>query len=139
MAQQGYKTKFYRSDDGGTTYDQVAGMLDIEQNEVTRGSSDVTPIDGSSGYMDYDPVGLRDAGEVSLSLIWKKGDTGQAALAADLETDDNVNYQIEYPDGTTVEFLGHITGWGGAIPKDDKITRTVKFKLSGKPVVTEAA
>ncbi|WP_444958107.1 hypothetical protein [Microbulbifer sp. ZKSA002] len=57
---QGYKTKFYRSDDG-SFYSQVAGMLDLEPGEESRGSVDMTPIDGTSGYIDYDPSGLRDA------------------------------------------------------------------------------
>ncbi|MFI2810141.1 phage tail tube protein [Microbulbifer sp. JSM ZJ756] len=132
---QGYKTQFHRSDDG-LAYTQVAGMLEIEPNEVSRGSSDVTPIDGTSGYMDYDPAGLRDAGEVSITLIWNEGDTGQQALAADLESDANAYYKVIYPEGTEVEFIGHITGWGQSVPRDDKITRTVKFKISGKPTVT---
>ncbi|WP_444883524.1 phage tail tube protein [Microbulbifer sp. PSTR4-B] len=134
---QGYKTKFYRSNDG-SAYTQVAGLLDIDPGEESRGSSDVTPIDGTSGYMEFDPVGLRDAGEVSLTLKWAPSDAGQTALRADFDADVNFNYKIEYPEGTTVEFVGHITGWGQAVPKDNQITRTVKFKISGKPTVTEA-
>lgn len=133
---QGYKTKFLRSPDG-TTYTQVAGLLDIDLFEITRGSSDNSPIDGTDGYMQFDPVGLRDPGEVSLTLIWNESDTGQQALRTDLDGDNNGYYKVVYPDGTEVEFIGHITGWGMAVPKDDKITRTVKFKLSGKPEVTE--
>ncbi|WHI52984.1 phage tail tube protein [Microbulbifer sp. MLAF003] len=132
---QGYKTKFSRSDDG-SSYTPVAGMLDIDPGEESRGSVEMTPIDGTSGYMDYDPSGLRDAGEVSITLIWNESDSGQQALRADYDSDTNKYYQIEYPEGTTVEFTGHITGWGKAVPKDDKITRTVKFKISGKPTVT---
>ncbi|WP_444907876.1 phage tail tube protein [Microbulbifer sp. SSSA008] len=132
---QGYKTKFYRSDDG-SSYSQVAGMLDIEPGEESRGSVEMTAIDGTSGYMDYDPSGLRDPGEASITLIWKESDSGQQALRSDYDSDSNKYYKVEYPEGTTVEFLGHITGWGKAVPKDDKITRTVKFKISGKPSVT---
>lgn len=134
---QGYKTKFLRSDDG-TTYTQVAGLLDIDPGEESRGSVDMTTIDGTSGYMDYDPAGLRDAGELSLTLIWNEGDTGQQALRGDYDSDENCYYQVIYPGGTEVEYVGHITGWGKAVPKDDKITRTVKFKISGKPSVTTA-
>ncbi|MFS1525629.1 phage tail tube protein [Microbulbifer sp. 2304DJ12-6] len=132
---QGYKTQFHRSADG-TTYTQVAGLLDIDPGEESRGSDDVTPIDGTSGYMDFDPVGLRDAGEVSCTFIWNPGDTGQQALRADFDLDNNIYYKVVYPEGTEVVFVGHITGWGQASPKDSKITRTVKFKLSGKPAVT---
>ncbi|AQQ67489.1 hypothetical protein Mag101_07430 [Microbulbifer agarilyticus] len=132
---QGYKTQFHRSDDG-VAYTQVAGLLDVDPGEESRGSDDVTPIDGTSGYMDFDPVGLRDAGEHSLTFIWNEGDAGQAALRADFDSDTNCYYKVVYPEGTEVEFVGHITGWGKAIPKDSKMTRTVKVKVSGKPAVT---
>ncbi|WP_444941365.1 hypothetical protein ACJJI3_02340 [Microbulbifer sp. ZKSA004] len=35
-------------------------MLDLEPGEESRSSVDMTPIDGISGYMDYDLSVLRD-------------------------------------------------------------------------------
>ena len=132
---QGYKTQFKRSADTGTTYTQVAGLIDIEPHEVTRGSVETTKLDDTSGYKTFDPSGLADAGEVSCTLEWDEADTEQVALAADLDAVGNGYYQIAYPGGETVTFRGHVTSWGKAVPIEDRITRTVKFKLSEKPVV----
>ncbi len=129
----GYKTKFLRWD--GTTYVQVAGLIDFEPNEVTRDSTDDTHLDDTDGYQAFKPGPLRNPGEVSITLEWDQADSGQTALAADLDLDDNVQYQVEYPEGTTVSFVGHIISWGQAVSAKEKITRTVKFKLSGKPTV----
>lgn len=132
---QGYKTQFKRSADSGTSYDQCAGLIDIEPHEVTRGSVETTKLDDTSGYKTFEPSGLADAGEVSLTLEWNEADTEQTALAADLDAADNGYYQILYPGGETVTFRAHVTSWGKAVPIEDRITRTVKFKLSGKPTV----
>ncbi|GAA5446155.1 hypothetical protein Misp06_04364 [Microbulbifer sp. NBRC 101763] len=35
--------------------------------------------------MDYDSSGLHDAGEVSITLIWKEDDSGQQALRDDYD------------------------------------------------------
>jgi hypothetical protein len=132
---QGYKTKFKRSADAGVTYTQVAGLIEIEPHEVTRGSVETTTLDDDSGYKTFTPSGLADAGEVSCTLEWNEADTEQGALAADLDAAGNGYYQILYPEGETVSFRGHVTSWGKAVPVEDRITRTVKFKLSEKPTV----
>ena len=133
---KGYGTKFLRSPDD-VTYTQVAGLLDVEPGETVRGSYETTTIDGTDKYKKFEP-GLLDAGEVSLTLIFDPADSGQTTLAADLEDDTLRYYRVEYPDGTTVDYHGFLTGWGTPTPMEDKITRTVKFKVSGKPVVTSA-
>lgn len=130
---QGYKTQLKRWDT--TVFVQVAGLIDIEPHEVSRGSVDTTKMDDTSGYKTFDPSGLADAGEVSCTLEWDQADAGQVNLAADLDAAGNIKYQIVYPGGETVSFDGHITSWGKAVPMEERITRTVKFKLTGKPVV----
>ncbi|WP_445366206.1 hypothetical protein ACJJJB_10535 [Microbulbifer sp. ANSA001] len=43
-------------------------------------------------------------------MIWKESDSGQQALRGDYDSDTNKHYKIEYPEGTTVEIIAHITG-----------------------------
>ena len=136
MGVVGYGTKFERSGDGGVNWSQIAGLIDIEDGEVSRGSTDQTTIDGTSGYKEFLPSALRDAGSVTITLIWDEADQGQIDLAADLDSDANVDYRAVYPGGEIVTFVGHITSWGKAVPIEDRITRKVAFKISGKPVVT---
>lgn len=131
---KGYGTKFYRSTDD-ITYTQVANLLNVALSEYSRGSIENTTIDGTTGFKTFEP-GLIDAGEVSLTLVWDVANTEQIALAADLESDTLRYYRVEYPDGTEVDMYGFITGWGDSIEIEEKVMRNVKFKISGKPVVT---
>lgn len=132
----GYKTKFERSGDGGTTWDPVAGLIDIEVGETSRGSVDKTKMDGTSGYKDFDPAPLRDAGSVTATLEWNQTDAGQVSLAADLDAGTNFDYRVTYPGGEVITYFGHITSWGTVVPMEERITRKVAFKISGKPVIT---
>ena len=129
----GYGTKFYRSPDD-VTYTQVARLLSVEVAEASRGSVENTEIDQPDKYKTFEP-GLIDAGETSLSLTWDEGDAGQVLLRGDFESDALVYYRVEYPDGSTVDYHGFITGWGAPVAIEEKITRNVKFKISGKPTV----
>jgi len=74
---------------------------------------------------------MRDNGEISLTLHWNPDDAGQQALRADLETDSPRYYRITYPDATTISMRAVLSSWGQAVPVDNRITRTCKFKVSG--------
>ena len=130
---KGYGTKFLRSADN-ITFTQIANLLSIDVAESSRGSIENTTIDGTDKYKTYEP-GLIDAGEVSLSLIWAIADAGQVLLQADLENDTLMYYQVEYPDGTTVTYNGFVIGLSAPTAIEEKITQTVKFKVTGKPVI----
>lgn len=133
----GYKTKFYRSTDG-VSFSQIAKLIDMENYEISRDTFEKTLIDnsdGADGYKSYG-AGLKDAGEVSLTLEWSPTDTGQQDLSGDLDTDADRWYRVEYPDGTTATFKALLTGWGKSLPIAERITRNCKFKLSGKPTVS---
>ncbi|MBL4869159.1 MAG: hypothetical protein JKY67_22590 [Pseudomonadales bacterium] len=131
---KGYGTKFLRSTDD-VTYTQIANLLDVEVGESSRGSIENTTLDQADQFKTFEP-GMIDAGELSLSLIWDIADAGQVLLKADLENDTLMYYRVEYPDGTTVDYHGFVTGMSAPVAMEDKITQTVKFKVSGKPTVT---
>lgn len=131
----GYGTKFYRSPDD-ITYTQVANLLSFTPPEKSRSSIDNTTLDGTDLYKTFEP-GMIDAGEVSLQLVWNQADAQQDALDADFESSALVYYRIKYPNDVTVDYYGFITGIGGTVEIEGRIAKTVKFKISGKPVVTE--
>lgn len=128
----GYGTTFSRSTDN-VTFTQVAGLVDIEPPEVTRDVQETTLMDNSDGANGTKTFqgGMRDTGEISLTLHWNPDDAGQQALKADLETDSARYYRITYPDNTTMSMRAVLSSWGQAVPIDNRITRTCKFKVSG--------
>ncbi len=132
----GFGTKFYRSSDQGSTYAQVANMYDFTPPDQTGETYDDSPMDRASRYKEFEGGDI-DPGNMSFTLRWNEGDAGQAALYSDFEDRIKGYYRVEYPDGTTVDFRGIISNWGGpSAPQNDKITRTVGIKISGKPTVT---
>lgn len=128
----GYGTKFYRSTDN-VTFTQISGLIDLEPPEITRETYETTLIDNSdsaNGYKTFAGA-LRDAGELSLNLAWDPDATGQQDLESDLSTDSARYYRVLYSEGTTITFCAVLTGFGQAVPINDRITRSCKFKLSG--------
>ncbi len=130
----GYGTQFLRSADQGANYVQILKLLDLEEGERSRGSAENTPIDGTDHYKTFEPT-IIDPGETSLTFIWDEVDAGQVLLQGDFHSQTIEWYQVLYTDGTSVSFRGFPTGWGKSVTIEDKITRTVKFKISGKPVI----
>lgn len=128
----GYKTKFSRFD--GAEFDQVAGLVSVEENEITRPPVQVTNLDGTSGYHLFAASPVGDPGEFSVVLEWNQADTEQAALKADFEAVTQNQYQVEYPGGETYTFNAFITSWGKTVELEDRIMRNVTFKISDLPV-----
>ena len=132
----GYGTTFSRSTDN-SVFTQVAGLIDLEPPEVTRETYEKTLMDNSdsaNGYKTFAGA-LRDSGELSITLEWDADDSGQTALAGDLDTDAARYYRVTYPGSETATFEAVLTSWGQAVPIGDRITRTCKFKLSGSITV----
>lgn len=133
---QGQGAQFKRDNAG--SYVQVAGLVDLEDVSMSRGAVDTSLMDQTTSYMTSEAATLIDPGELSITLEWDPSDAGQTNLQSDFEGSTNQDYQILYPDGTTFDFTGHITTWGKATPKEDRITRNVTFKISGAPTITAA-
>ena len=128
----GYKTKFSRFN--GVSFDQVAGLISIEENEVSRPPVQVTNLDGTSGYHEFSASPVGDPGELSAVLEWDQADTQQAALKTDFEAVTGNQYQVQYPGGETYTFNAFITSWGKTVEMEDRIMRNVTFKLTDLPV-----
>ncbi len=138
MQGQGAQFKRFDTSVSPNAYVQVAGLIDLEDVSMSRGAVDTSLMDQTSSYMTSEAATLIDPGELSVTLEWAPSDAGQTNLQSDFESASNQSYQILYPDGTTFDFSGHITTWGKATPKEDRITRSVTLKISGAPTITTA-
>ena len=83
-------------------------------------------------------AGLKDGGEASAELNFVPGSVGDLLLNAQFDSDDPSVCEIGFPDGSTFSFNGFLTGDEIGVPIDDKMTKTVTFKVTGKPVCAEA-
>lgn len=131
----GFGTKFSRETVTPGTYADIAQVVNIGGPALSREAIDATSMDSSGRWRQF-IAGLRDAGEVTLELLFDPDNTGQQDLRNDLSTLDTLkNYRITFPDATptTVTFGGLITRFDPKAPMDEKLVASVTVKLSGAP------
>lgn len=120
-------------EDASATWINTAKIKDMSAPEESRSTSEDSYIDEESGYSEF-VSGMKDAGEMSLTLKWNETDVGQVALNNAFEsTDGDIYGRITFKSGTTFTYKGVLTGRGIEIPKNETITRTYKVKISGAP------
>jgi hypothetical protein len=108
---------------------------------ISFGSNKVDILDNTemltSGNNRVYQSGLEDAGDVTIKLNVRPGNTSQTALKAAKDGDPH-NFQAVYPGEVWQKaFAGFIQSIDEDFPDDKKPTWTVKIKISG--VVTESA
>lgn len=114
------------------TFVNTAKLKDLGAPEESRDTSEDAYIDEVSGYKEF-VAGMKDAGEISLTLKWNESDVGQIVLNTAFEGDGEVYGQITFTTGAKFTYRAVVTGRGIEVPKNETITRTYKLKLSGKP------
>jgi predicted secreted protein len=136
-----FGTQFKRDTTGAGVFAAIASITDISGPERSREEIEVTAHDSPDGYKEY-VKGLKDGGEVTLTLNYDPGQSTHRDLDGDFEEKDLRAYQVVVlpgdADQLTVQFNGLITSMGEEYPIDDKMEMEVTFKISGKPTRTYA-
>ncbi|GAA2790093.1 phage tail tube protein [Streptomyces showdoensis] len=134
-----FGTQFLRDTTGAGAYGVIANVADISGPSRSREAIEVTAHDSPNDYREF-IKGLKDGGEVELTINYDPGESTHAALDGDFEEKDLRNYQViilpGHPDEHTWTFAAMITDLGDAYPIDDKMERSVTFKISGMPTLT---
>lgn len=114
------------------TYVAIANVTSLSPPGTTRETLDVTAHDSPNGYMEF-LGGLKDPGEVSADVNYDP--QIHQVLIDDFEVQE-INYKITFPGGETVTFPALLTGLEPDAPYDDKLTASLSWKVTGKPVYT---
>ncbi|MEW2635265.1 phage tail tube protein [Streptomyces sp. NPDC048389] len=134
-----FGTQLKRDTTGAGVFATVANVSDISGPDRSREALEVTAHDSPDQYREF-VKGLKDGGEVAITINYNPGETTHEDLDSDFEEDDLRDYQVVILPGEadehTWDFSGLITGISDAFPHDDKMEREVTFKISGKPVLT---
>lgn len=132
-------TQFLRDSDGAGTFAVIANVSDLSGPSRSREAIEVTAHDSPDQYREF-VKGLKDGGEVSITLNYDPALNTHSALDGDFEENDLRSYQIIVLPGEsdehTWEFRGLITSLSDAFPIDDRMEREVTVKISGKPTLT---
>ncbi|PJN31304.1 hypothetical protein CG717_16180 [Streptomyces sp. CB02613] len=134
-----FGTQLLRDTTGSGSFAVVANVSDLSGPSRARDAIEVTTHDSPNGYREF-IKGLKDGGEVEATINFDPGNTTHQALDADFEEKDLRDYQMVILPGEadehTWDFTALITAVGDAYPTDNKIERTVTFKISGMPTLT---
>lgn len=123
--------------DGATpteAFAAIAKVTNVSGPEIERETYDVTAHDSVDGWREF-IGGLKDGGEVSLEVNYDPRDHDE--LVADFEDDAPRNYKLVFPGGLgswTLKLV--LSGFKQQAPVDDKFSGEIKYKVSGKPVIT---
>lgn len=133
----GVGTVFRRWNTSTSAWETIAGITNIGGPSASRETHDTTALDTSGGYRTF-ITGFRDAGEITLSMIFNR--TEFDIMLSDFQSDDAQNYEIVLPDdeSTSIEFEGLVTGIPLTIP-ESPVTLEVTIKISGAITVNSGS
>lgn len=132
--EDGFGTQLQRFND--STFVAIASLTSISGPGLSRETIDVTAHDSPDGWMEF-LGGLKDGGEVSCDA--NRRPAVHDLLIADFEDTDPRTYRIEWPSGAAWTFDGILTGYEADSPYDDKLSVSLTWKVTGKPVVGSAS
>ena len=139
--QDAWGTQFLRNTTG-STFQVIASVTDISGPSREREAIEVTAHDSPNQYREF-VKGLKDGGEVEITINYDAGSPTHQDLDDDFEEDALRAYQIIIFPATlnewTWDFNALITSLGDEFPHDDKMERTVTVKVSGKPTFAQSA
>ncbi|MDO6707922.1 phage tail tube protein [Photobacterium sp. 1_MG-2023] len=116
----------------------LAKLKDIQPGEITVEDEEDNYLDDENSEWTKTSPGMKSAGETQLTIAWLPGETAQQQLAKDV-TDGTITwYRAKYPNGAVDLYYGYVNSLGKAVAQKEKMTRSVKIKNVGKPMIAEA-
>lgn len=116
---------------------RLAKVKDLQPGEMTADAEDDNYLDDEDADWKTTAQGQKSAGDTSITLAWKPGESGQKKLIELFDSGDVESWRIKYPNGTVDVFKGWISSLGKTVQSKEAITRTVKITGVGRPHMAE--
>jgi predicted secreted protein len=125
----------------GGTLVKVAELLSVAPPRRSRATIDATTHDSTGGAQEFIAAGIYDPGEVSGSVNYIAGSTGDDAMIAAVTDGVKRDFRIvakSSADTEDLDFSGFVTDYGiDELPVDGKQTASFTIKVTG--VIDQAA
>lgn len=118
----------------GATTGVIGLIRSMDRGGLERDDIETSTMDSIDKWRTFIP-GMKNAGELSMELLYKKENAEKVLTAFEADAED---WTITYPCGSTFVCSGYLRASSDAIPYDAEITQSVTLKLSGKPTFTAA-
>ena len=130
----GHGTTFERGTGSPLSYTEIARVTEISPPSLSRDPVDVTHLKSTDRWKEF-IAGMRDGGEVSLTLVYNPENSTQDLLMDDFNSNDRQDYRVKFPNDQAHawDFEGIVTAIETAVPMEDKVSQTITIKVSGKP------
>ncbi|EKF5023974.1 Ig-like domain-containing protein [Salmonella enterica] len=116
---------------------RLAKVKDLQPGEMTADAEDDNYLDDEDADWKTTAQGQKSAGDTSITLAWKPGESGQKKLIDLFDSGNVESWRIKYPNGTVDVFKGWISSLGKTVQSKEAITRTVKITGVGRPHMAE--
>lgn len=129
-----FGTQLQRSDMGASpVFTSIANVTTFKGPKIKRNTADVTAHDSPTRWMEF--IGtLVDGGDVAIDINYDP--SFHNALISDFQDTAARNYKLIYPLGSsTWSFSAFLTDFEAQAPVDGKLSASVTFKVTGKPVL----
>lgn len=134
----GFGTQFKRGDGNSPeSFVAIAEVTGGMMPDLSKDAVDATHHRSPNRYREF-ISGLRDGGEIEVVANFVPGSSDVDDMFTDYNADAARNYQIVWTDGSEFEFSGILIGLSMDPPLDDKMSVTMRFKVSGQPTYTAA-
>ena len=111
-----------------STITNLTDLIDADADGFKIGETKITHIASPNGFHEYTP-GFGDGGTLSCTINFDKTTYNTlTGFARAIKW-----WKLAAPDGGNLSCRGFITELPFKVPDDDRITGTVKIKLTGKP------
>lgn len=125
--------------DGGSpveTFTNIAEIRDLTPPTISRTTPEVTHRESPGRFQEYIP-GIRDGGEVSMTVNWLPANVSHADMRVQLMADNVAhNYRMTFPStpASTCTFKAIVTSLSPAAGIDEALSASLTFKITGQPV-----
>lgn len=136
----GYGTKFSYSEDGGSTYTEIANVQKIKPPDEEVNDVKKTGLNSPDRTHEYKP-GLIEPGLVEITLYFKASVTD---TLYGLRLREDLTFRITYPDGNStgskLDFDGYMKGIkNDEIEAEGDVMQTFTFKVTGLADFTQGS
>lgn len=137
MKDAGFLTTLQWDPAGGTAWQTIGQVMDINGPELSRGEIEVTTRD-SPGYWEEFIKGFKSGGnltfDVVLDLSLASHGTAATGLLSDLQNETTIPaWKVNFPHSKTWTFDGFISAFPPASPLKDAITAGITVRTTGAP------